>query len=173
MLKSLVMTSSMLFLMGSLPAFASAAVSSAVMPNEVIPMKKLSDGTRCPQLAFGHKIIEKVLSDQKARDNFAVSINSVVWYVDSENLGETIDNVGLKRNKNKKGVSLFSPQHAGVCRYSVELDGKYVGLTMRLKSSYEDPKTIYMQKVTEIVQQAKAAGVSRADLLAIVKKATS
>jgi hypothetical protein len=165
-LRKLFVNASMLALTGSMPAFASAGVEQGHVPNEVIPTKMLSNGTSCPQLDFGHKVVEKSMVVQ-VRDTFTAGINSLTWNVSVNNMNI----VERAPEKTEKRITMFDPRQKGECRYSATRGGVRVELTMTIKHSDEAVKAAHIKSVTGVIEKIKAAGVvSRAELLEIINK---
>ncbi len=166
----------MLALIASMPAFASAGVVQGHLPNEVIPTKMMSDGTSCPQLDFGHKVVNKAMSVLTGED-FMADINSVTWSVSVVNMAV----FGSRPQKGSEHVSLLGASRAklgasptkGECSYSLQhdRDGKRIDFKMSVKPSNEAVKAAHIKSVTAVIEKIKAAGVvSRVDLLEIINK---
>lgn len=173
MSKNLCLAALVISLIGSMPAFASAGVDADQVQNEVIPMTMSTERVSCPQLDFGHKIIEKALSVQEMYKDFTASINSIIWNVKVFNAGYVDSIHSQNKDKTKKFIepTLQGLQKEG-CHYSILRDGKLIKLSMNIKPSVdEERRARHIQKVRQIVQQVKAAGVvTRADFLSILNE---
>lgn len=176
MLKNLLVVTTMLTLVGSMPGFASAAVNENLVPNEVTPTTRISNGMDCPQLGFGNKIVEKILASQELHDHFTASINSIIWDVKSDNLEVFHGIHGRGRGPGpgdiENAVSLKRFQDKGSCSYHISMDDKSRDFDMTIKPSVDqERKARHIAEVTRIVQRIKEGGVvTRADLLAIINK---
>lgn len=173
MLKKLFVATTMLTLVGSMPMFASAGVNEDLVPNEVTPTTRTSNGMDCPQLGFGNKIVEKILASQELLNHFTASINSIIWDVASHNL-EMLKGIHGREPTLvvPNAVSLKRFGGNGTCSYHIHMDGKSRDFDMTIKPSVDpERKARHIAEVTRIVQKIKDGGVvTRTDLLAIINK---
>ena len=166
------MAASIVALMGSMPAFASAGVEANQVQNEVIPMKKSADGVNCPQLDFSHKIVEKALSVNDRPENFTASVNSIIWDVNAENKN-LLRGIHSSRDNTRKSVELMSAYPKVGCSYAIAQDGKNITLFMKIKPIVDEArrKAEHIKMVRGIVEKIKAAGVvSYDDLMNIINE---
>jgi len=174
MFKNILVVTTMLTLAGSIPVFASAGVNENLVPNEVTPTTRISNGMDCPQLGFGNKIVEKILASQAMEKHFTASINSIIWDVKSSNLEALrgIHGRGPGPGDIPNEVSFKSIAYKGICSYHISMDGKSRDFDMTIKPSVDpERKARHIAEVTRIVQKIKDGGVvTRADLLAIINK---